>query len=156
MSESPNSKLKSAIPRSTADERAVYDRLLLALSSYHGVPSKKEIELVSGSESERLLYKVIETNQGLVRNRALLALAYWPSVEGLETVRLELEADSTQESMQHALIVSLADYGAIASPLLQELLKSSDLQIRKTAAYALSKMNSSEPKSDGKNRSVIR
>lgn len=145
----PGSELVLAAPITVAPLAAVRalstfgaeqrEKAMLLLSGYHGIASKEAFE--SGlAEPEAVLTAIARDGavDPIHRDRALAALALWPSEQTLSLYASLLAASDTSEMNRHRIIGYLATaYADRSIPWVEHFLTVSDLQFRLTAVEAL-------------------
>lgn len=119
-----------------ADQR---DRALLLLSGYHGIATKAEFEGALAAP-EAILGAIARDAEvdPIHRDRALAALALWPSEQTLSLYASLLASAETSEMNRHRILGYLATgYADRSIPWVEHYLTVSDLQFRLTAVEAL-------------------
>lgn len=115
------------------------ERAILLLSGYHGIASKEAFE-AGLAEPEAVLTAIARDRavDPIRRDRALAALALWPSEQTLSLYASMLASDDTSEMNRHRIIGYLASaYADRSLPWMEHFLTVSDLQFRLTAVEAL-------------------
>jgi hypothetical protein len=125
----------------TADvtaERMATARLLL--SPFHGISSAADFESQLGDARPVLWTIVRDADQpAFIQDRALLALAYWPTPELHDFLVTLLPASTPDNEMRRHLAIELLSraWGEAELPTLLPLLQDSNVQIRLSVVHAL-------------------
>jgi len=123
----------------TVETKAV--RLLL--TGYHGVPSRAVLETASPNARVLLMGYANDPLAGMQRERAILALAHWPTPDTLWVYRRALKDPTITTSGRQSMMLQAAKtFGPTVLEDLKGFLKSDDVQTRITAVTALASMNS--------------
>jgi hypothetical protein len=112
---------------------------ILLLSGFHGIGDQAQFE-AQLQQPQQTLWTIVRDPERLLfhRDRALIALAYWPSDELHAHLVTMLSGTSDDDMARHTAMSLLArGWGDQALPLLTPLLTDSDLQIRLTAVDSL-------------------
>lgn len=116
-----------------------HEAIVVLLSGYHGIPEAQAfVEAAADPAGELLWIATAPDESPILRDRALAALAYFPSdvVEALYASILD--DPETPEMVRHRVIGHYATaFGDGALPAIAPYLDSTDVQLRLTAAYAL-------------------
>lgn len=115
------------------------DRALLLLSGYHGIPTAAEFEAAFDDPAAVLFELATDPEVSAIhRDRAIGALAYWPS-DALEAFYVDLLLDdATPEMERHRVIGHLAvAFGDGALEIIDPYLRDDDVQLRLTAVHAM-------------------
>ena len=116
-----------------------HETALLLLSAYHGIPTREQFESAIPDAADVLFAIATDPEVSSIhRDRAIGAMAYWPS-ERVEALYVDLLAsEDVGEMVKHRVIGHLSvAFGDDALPLIEPYLSSSDLQFRLTAVSAL-------------------
>lgn len=122
-----------------AIEQDVLDHAILLLSGYHGIPTAEELAQAFDDPRAVMLHIAQSDDVSPIhRDRAIGALAYWPSPE-VRTLYTQLLAEpNTPEMVRHRVIGHVAvAFGDDALEIVTPYLESDDLQFRLTAVHAL-------------------
>lgn len=110
------------------------------LSGYHGIPEAERFEAALTDPSATLLEIATDADESPIhRDRALGALAYWPS-DDVQALYVDLiDGEDTPEMVRHRVIGHLAyTFGDVALPHVAPYLSDDDVQFRLTAIDAIS------------------
>ena len=131
-----------AATASDAVEREVdvRDNVIALLSHYHEMPDRKLLEKAT-PDAKDIVFELARDEEAFLfhRQRALRALANWPTEEVYEYLVELLQDEQTEDGLRHHLMPVLAEgFGEEALPVLEPfLLEASDPQIRISAAAAI-------------------
>lgn len=111
----------------------------LLLSGYHGIPEVERFEAALTDPSATLLEIATDDDESPIhRDRALGALAYWPTADVRSLYVDLIEADDTPEMVRHRVIGHLAyTFGDDSLQYVAPYLSDDDVQFRLTAIDAL-------------------
>lgn len=115
------------------------EKAMLLLSGYHGIGSKADFEAAL-AEPAAILTAIARDAEvdPIHRDRALAALALWPSEQTLSLFASLLASADTSEMNRHRIIGYLAvGFSDRSIPWVEHYLTVSDLQFRLTAVEAL-------------------
>lgn len=125
----------------TADvtpERLETARMLL--SPFHGISSAADFESQLG-DARPVLWAIVQSAEqpAFIQDRALLALAYWPTPELHDFLVTLLPASTPENEMRRHLAIELLSraWGEAELPTLLPLLQDSNVQIRLSVVHAL-------------------
>jgi hypothetical protein len=121
-------------------ETSDLDAAILLLSGYHGIPDAEAFETALSDPTETLFALATDDSLSPIhRDRALGALAYWPS-EQVQALYISLiEGADTPEMVRHRVIGHFAySFGEVALPYVAPYLTDDDVQFRLTAIDAIS------------------
>jgi hypothetical protein len=116
------------------------DTARLLLSPFHGISSAADFEAQLGDARPVLWAIVRDTQQPVfIQDRALLALAYWPTQELHDFLVTLLPASAPENEMRRHMAIELLAraWGEAELPTLLPLLQDNNVQIRLSVVHAL-------------------
>lgn len=121
------------------------EAVLTLLSAHHGLPEAERFEAAVSDPSAALFALLAEEELNpIFYDRAVAALAYWPSdrVRALYDALLD---DPGREMVRHRVMGHYAQaFGAQAVPAVAVFLEATDVQLRLTAVHVLAALNAPE------------
>ncbi len=124
------------------------EQVQFLLTSIHEVPSRTALNEVA-SDPKAILMELVETRQGFIRDRALLALGHYADGQVWSLYASLLNDSASPEAMRHKLMMRTAEvFGESALDMVVPYLSHGDVQMRLTAVAALQSMNSVAARSE--------
>lgn len=122
-------------------DEALIERGIVLLSAYHAIPTRDQLVEELGEQAPEILWAIVEGDQAgpLQRDRALVALAGWPS-DRLRAHLDSLLADTSEAGFmdrQRAITAYATAFGDGAIDRLVELFVDPDRDVQLTALQAL-------------------
>lgn len=111
----------------------------MLLSAHHGLPPREAFEAIEGARAE--LWRLLEDPQtfGVFRDRALLALGYWPDNSLRAWLESHLATATGEHMLDHNALLLYAEHwtDAAATERVASFLRSTDVQLRLSALAGL-------------------